>query len=383
MSDSRIGNERAWSPAYGTVRNVEATRQVARQPADGGASLEIAEQEPGLPPAFAMDGSVPRLRAPTFDPNALVAMLSSMQTALNSANIQSVKKSIEVSAQRQEALNKQSIHKMEEVFQKTQEAIAKQNEQRVANWVKAAFGMLGAALAFVALFMAGSLTSFSGGIGLIGAGVGVILAAMDLVNTALDEANVKIRGEDGRMKPVDVSIGGMVAAIVESQIKNNLISFENEEAKANWIAGWSIAANVMVLGLVAGSGIPGLRDAYKAIKQGQKLIEDGLAISLEKSKVIEMAIRHSATVAELGEGAAMIANGVLGIQTAYVQLDKEQRQALESFLRAMIQSEAQKGSAFMDLVNDAYKAMTESWQSTSDRMAEIGNTQVFVARNTA
>ena len=331
------------------------------------------------------DGSSHTLDAPLIDPEGVAAELEAIEEERANVNIQRAKADLKVSAEQREDINRQGLKSLEEMNAKALQALAKQGEADVGAWCQAIFGLIGSALAMVASIVATPLTLGAAAVGVAGAVVGVLMSVAEVANLGVKADKVTVKGADGKDKALEISIGAMVQAIVEEQVKGGL-KFADEKQKQDYIMGMTIMANLFITAVMLASGGKGLYDAHKLAKTAADSVDNAKAVYElvklgENAKVIQTATNGVGIVADIGESAGKIATAAVKIQTAEIQRDSEKAKAQRLFYDALAEVLASQMSNQMDRLKNNVNSFQETKGLSSSMLAAIAATRGRIVRN--
>ncbi|HSY26390.1 MAG TPA: hypothetical protein VK832_02720, partial [Burkholderiaceae bacterium] len=219
--------------------------------------FDSATEKLGAESVFSGGYSLPSLTLPS-DPGTMLIMLEDLeaQNAASSekgslANIQAGGQDQLIAAENSEAQDKKA--------QQAEQAAAAQTKVGNAEGIGSSIGgTIAAIFGLIAAILVTGLT-LGGGVGLIAvASVGLTLAIFNDINTGLQQAGVQTTGVDGKSEPLDLSLGGLVKAIVQQQVKDGTIAvapakgkpgalvFKDQAALDSYTSGWTITANLLV-----------------------------------------------------------------------------------------------------------------------------------------
>lgn len=311
--------------------------------------------------------TMPELMAPMtlVDAETLSVKLSGLMEMVGITTGKTTEQALKKNQLEKEAAGQKYLNDIAEQQRLRLESEKAAEENKVANWFRAIFSVIGAALACFVAFTATGLSAGALGLAAGAAVVAMMMAVGDLATTAAKEA-----GSD-----FDMTIGGIVNAAITSMLANGSIVELKLDAHGNVIepeggrkAGVEyktaaeieqtriVAAGVMtglvILGtLVAGGGAMALGNAAakEAAKEGGKALMKGL---LDISASTANTLTRYGTVGEafagLAEAGATTAGAVVNIRKAEVMFEADKARA-----------DAEKEQGRMEVLKNAIDANQE------------------------
>jgi hypothetical protein len=310
--------------------------------------------------------SAPRLSAP--DPEEIAAWYATATTNANMESARATGETLKSTNEQRDSMRKDSLDKRRVAQEKEQDAIAKQGESKIASWFRTVFGLIGAALGMVGAIV-------TGGWAIGAAVVGLTLALLDLSNQIAHEAGATVTGADGKTKALELSIGGMVAAIVEQQEKDGTISFKDDKARQEWITGWTITTSLIITSAVVAFSVGGMKDAAKLIKDSAKGVQSAIDKLEKTSKTAEVAARATTFVADIGEGASMAAGGGITLQLSEIQKEGKIAIADETFIVRLLEEAATYVEQNIEFIKALAERVTDATSSSSNMIRSLQDSQ--------
>ncbi len=341
-----------------------APKPAARKPEDL-ALLILTDGDLGAGGAYT-SRSAPSLSAP--DPEEVAAWYA---TATRNANMESARatgETLKTGSDQRDAMRKESLDKRRVSQEKEVEAIDKQGESKIASWFRTVFGMIGAAVGLIG-------AAITGGWALGAAIIGMTLAVLDLTNQIAKEAGATMTGSDGKTKALDLSIGGMVAAIVNQMEKDGTITFKDEKARQEWIMAWTITTSLIITAAVVAFSVGGMKDAANLIKDAAKGMQSAIDKLEKTSKTAEVAARATTFVADIGEGASMATGGAITLQLSEIQREKKLAITDETFMVRLLEEANKYVERNIEYLKDLAEKVTDAESSSSNMIRSLQDSQ--------
>ncbi|MES3002903.1 MAG: type III secretion system translocon subunit SctE [Pseudomonadota bacterium] len=369
----------------------------------------------GALPRFSVR-AVPRLAEPEkYDSDTLSELLAELTNATTTLGLYTARAKTDLDAAARKDLQQKAKEQMEIAMQKAKEAADNAEKNRIAGWCSAIFGLIGAAFGCLAavcgVMAATAATVATGGAAaplavgsvllVIAAVTGALMAIQEVVNMGLQEGKVEVPDPvNGGMKPADCSFGGLVDAIVTAQIldgsiaivkkdeNGNVISDTRDKAKGNfgagcivmdekqleeWKTGWTVTTSLLVaIGSIA-CGIGGAVGIEKALKG-----------TIQAGKALQQLERVGAIVdlfTDVGQAAAAISEGVVGIFTAHLHADTDRARAAKNRYDQMLKLLGEQMRATEDLVQAITTQMDAIITAMSENIAGVVRNRQTIAVN--
>jgi len=201
-------NTPARPPGTAETRTAPANSQQQQRPltvtAGPTATLDLADQTKagGFFPL-----SKPALTMPTMDAYQMMLVLNQDLTETSRANFAAQWEGVKVNSARREQSTAEQTENRDKWWKNRAEAEKKAASEKVDRWIRTILGAVAAVAAMVfSMGMAAPIVAF--------AVIGVVLAVVDLANSIVQETGAKVKGLDGEERPLEISIGGMMQAIM-------------------------------------------------------------------------------------------------------------------------------------------------------------------------
>jgi hypothetical protein len=243
------------------------------------------------------------------------------------------------------------------------------------------------------------------------------LAALNVADVAVQQAGVEVTDVNGVTKRLDLSLGGMVDAIVAQQIHdgsivrtnadgqiidkdNNVIEDQTRKVGVKYMnpselqeyqTGWTIAANVIVAAAMIAAGAGGVSAATNAaragLKAGEALTEAAIKVGVKGSEAVvktstslERGGQGLAVAADLAQGAAGIYGGKKTQEIAEIDQDTARAKAEKKRYEAMLKAVIAGMSLQQDVIKTAMDRLAENYERLTANVAAINTNSQEISR---
>lgn len=256
-------------------------------------------------------------------------------------------------------------------------ALEDQQKNKVVNWIKAIFGVIGA------LFAAVGVTALSGGAAIvagIGIFVGAVMALLDVVNAAVQTAGLTKTNAEGKTVVLEVSIGAAIRDGIERDASIPKEEKEKRISDATTAVTVMLALVVVAGGLAGASGVLGpAAGAVKAfVKDGEKwkvawaAAKETIKDNVSDMTTLEVVGESVGTVADVGEMSASLASGILKIFVADAQRTANDAKAEADYANAFASYLSDLATTDGEFVTNTVKALTDFQKGLIDLMSDHG-----------
>lgn len=325
-------------------------------------------------PALKMIDALSRSNA--IDAAMISSMLTSVLGKLDASNIKFAAQKLTNVDNRMDKVIAEKSKKIDEQVAAQEEAEAKRKALGILADIALAFSTLFAVVSIIALGVA------SGGVGfaIAGAAISGVMSAMDVANRIVKEIPTATYTDAfGRQQRVEVSIGGLVDRIVDSQVANGefdrALSGMTPDEKDKYLSNYKLAYTIAIT--IAISAV-GLASGVGAAKAGVNAIENASGAAARvvaaKTALIQTSLQTAETVGDLTNAALDGANAGLQIDMA---IDVRRGRLAEnkakeySFEAEIYTKEIQQNSASLQKLTDSIRNMKESLLDVTELVAAM------------
>jgi len=343
-------NTPARPPGTAETRTAPANSQQQQRPltvtAGPTATLDLADQTKagGFFPL-----SKPALTMPTMDAYQMMLVLNQDLTETSRANFAAQWEGVKVNSARREQSTAEQTENRDKWWKNRAEAEKKAASEKVDRWIRTILGAVAAVAAMVfSMGMAAPIVAF--------AVIGVVLAVVDLANSIVQETGAKVKGLDGEERPLEISIGGMMQAIM---LNGPAFKDVDPKKKQEWIMGLTIAVQgaLAIGGLAAGGA--GLFKAGQAAASGAKALSDA-------ARVAKMAAGVVGEVTALTQGIYSATTSAIKLDIAFITQDAELANN-----EAQFQGEMTK--YYTDIINEFQSKIEREFSFINELISNVSN----------
>lgn len=339
----------------------------------------------------------------------LTMLLAEIDELVTNAKYGTAKNKTALVDRQKEDLRKKIAKVAEDIATKLTEAETAAGQSTTAGWIAAICMTVAAVALCVGTIVAGVLT---GGVGFLAIGLcvaSVLLAVQMITDMALKEAGTQYTACTGETKQLDVSMNGMVDAIVDREIVNGDIIVTNDDGQRvdyngkviaeptggrkstalvmtqdeleDWKMGWSIAATliIMIAMIVTGN--------FAGVASGVAKAGAGAAdIGAKAAKTVALwgKVERGAELLALTAGAVgavtSITKGAIDLGIAELNADTEKARAEKGFYEVEAQDAARAWDFAMDYLKAVVTQYLENSQGRTKTLAERGRTSSAFSR---
>lgn len=348
-----------------------------------------------------------------IDVNSINDMLGRLQQAITRQQTITGVASIKLNKQEQEDATKKAQDAQTTALTKAEEADEAAPNDSTLNWVLAAVAIVGTIAAIAAAVVTfGALAPLAAASGtataaLIGTAVAVgtvsaaATAGMAVADAAVRDAGTKVTRYDGTEEQMDVSWGGMVSEIVDSQLESGSMvevhkvgdkwldrngqeiatelvegdpdKYKTADAIKDWKTAWTVVANVLNL-------LVSLAGAYGSFSAAAKIAKLGIETAKLTSKVDRIAETVS-TVADIAGAGTSVYQGVKTIEVAGLRADSERARASRVFYDAMLKDIMARMKISQDTVQQLSANLNDMYDQTFSGLADANKTISNISHN--
>lgn len=355
-----------------------------------------------------VSAAVPMLARPDkIDADSLSALLGALNESITKEQVKTGTETIKIGAADREAMTKKVKEQMEIAAQKAKEAAEAAENNKIAGWCQAIFGLIGAVLGIVGAVFAAIGTAGAGTPLVVVAVIGAVLAVQDVANMAVKEAGVEVTNVNGDKKALDISFGGMIGAIVDQQLKDGTIVeirkdasgnyidkegnviqdphldakpgaiFMDEKQLGDWKMGWTITTSLLIAAGTMATGVAGMAGMERAAKAAAKAGE-GLS---RAATAAERVTEGAQVAADLGQAASTGVQGGIGIKVADLNRDSDRARAGKAYYENMIKEIGMRMNMTQDMIRELVTRMNDAFDQMSASIAGTSTNHVTIARN--
>lgn len=336
-------------------------------------------------------------------------LLGEIDQLVSNLKYKTAKTKVGMTDYQRDEIRKKVKEAAEAITAKLAEAVKAAGESTTLGWITAIAMTAVAVLLCVATVIGGVLSGGAGFAAIAGCVVAVTLAVQMITDMSLKEAGVKYTAVTGEEKQLDVSMNGMVDAIVDQQIVDGTIILTNDEGQrvnyegkviaepaggrkstalvftqdelADWKMGWSIAATLITA-----------LSPWGATKVAGLLLKVGA----EVGKVADVGAKAAKTIAMWGKierGAEILSNvalvtgsvtaitkGVIDVFIAELNADTDRARADKAFFEVEAQDASRAWDFAMDFLRSTVTQYLENSQGRTKNVGDRGRIGADFAR---
>lgn len=377
--------------APGTGSNVQAVTTLAAGTAAAIAGERTAfdrtltilrnSASPGTGPDITLLFSAPELALPSdIPPEQVEAMVSAMLANASSEIMDISNKLLRLTDAQRKELNRKIEEATINAKKNLEDAQNLTGRVSASNWIKVIAAVIGTGIFFAIACVT------TGGVAAVAMGVVFGMALLELVNTAVKAGPtpVTVKGADGKQKELNLSIAGMVEAIVDRIAFNHPTFYKSEQEKQDTIRGWSlgITIGITVTCLLVSAGT-GIAAAVKA--SGESALKVGTLTAIRMTDLFGKGAlaggRAAAGTADIAAGIATIIEGRFRIQIAGLNYDTELARADRRMLLTRLDMASKDFQIYIEAFTQAYKLRDQCLELTTSNYAAADAVRSSIARN--
>ena len=332
------------------------------------------------------------------DPGLMQIWLSQLLSQNSQAAAEGDESAIQESGSIQEDVNKRALAQIQEAQQNAQNAADAQKTASIEAWCSASFELLGAILGEVGAVLASVATAGAATPLVVVSTIGLVMAIDNFTNTALQQEGVQVTGVDGQSEPIDITLGGLVRAVVEQQEKDGTIAiapatakpggitFPDQASLDKYVTGWTVAATMLVaIALAAGGGAGGAADATEeaaettadaALRLTKSIVTRASADAETSQRVVGMA----STASDVAGSGTSIAQGVNQLNVAKYQessteetAEQKMLQSISDYLSSYIKTQSEDAKSKLKMISRIQASASQTMENIAQTLIEVAH----------